>query len=175
MIITDNEEALRVKCEDVLPEEAGTLVELLERELDNSARLGRPGVGLAAPQINIHKNIAIVRPGNKEFNINLINCKIEKKFDEFLFREEGCLSFPGRVEDTKRFNEIYIKDNLTYPMNFIATGLLAVICQHELDHLNGILLPDLAIKKVKLKMRPNDKCICNSGLKYKKCCQNKIA
>lgn len=61
MIIQNNEELLRRPCEDVKPEEVGELVELLERELDNSGRLGSQGIGLAAPQIGILKKIAIVR------------------------------------------------------------------------------------------------------------------
>lgn len=170
MIITNNEDLLRVTCEDVLPDEAGGLISLLERELENSARLGRPGIGLAAPQIGIAKKIAIVRLGG-EFNINLINCYIKKSFDSQIFRNEGCLSFPGRVEDTKRFQEIVIADNLEYPHDFVATGLLAVVCQHELDHINGVLLPDRAIQKPKKKAGPNDLCPCGSNKKFKKCCR----
>src|SRR5579871_5171177 len=98
MIITNNEELLRVKCEDVLPEEVGTLIETLERELDYANRLGRGGIGLAAPQIGIAKKIAIVRINQVKFD--LVNAKIEQGFDSTIFKEEGCLSFPGRVEDT---------------------------------------------------------------------------
>lgn len=174
MIIVDNEEALRIKCVDALPEEVGELVELLEKELEQSARLGRVGVGLAAAQINIPKNIAIVRLGSNGYNnhnINLVNCKIVNGYDQKMFSGEGCLSFPGRIENTMRFQEIHINNNLVHPNNFIATGLLAVVCQHELDHLNGILLPDRAIpKQVSSKIRPNDLCGCGSNIKYKKCC-----
>ncbi len=171
MIIINNEDALRVKCEDVLSDEVGELISQLELELYNSARLGSEGVGLAAPQIGIAKNIAIVRVSNT-LKINLINCKIEKGFDEAIFKNEGCLSFPGRVENTLRFQEIYVKNNLTYPHEFIATGLTAVVIQHELDHLNSILLPDRAIKNKKIikKVGPNERCPCGSGKKFKKCC-----
>lgn len=169
MIITNNEQLLRVKCDDVLPEEAGQLIDLLDRELLNSAKIGRPGIGLAAPQIGIAKKIAIVRLG-KDLNINLINCKIIKSFDSQIFKDEGCLSFPGRVENTMRFQEIVIADNLEFPYNFTATGLLSVVCQHELDHINSILLPDRALPQVKKRARPNDLCPCGSTKKYKKCC-----
>ena len=175
MIITNNEEALRVKCEEVLPEEAGLLIATLESELDNANRLGKGGIGLAASQIGIAKNIAIVRLGGPhEHNINLINCKIEKGFDARLFRDEGCLSFPGRVEDTTRFQEIYVTNNLVYPHSFVATGLLSVVCQHELDHLNATLFMDRKIAKIiatgKKKIGPNEPCYCGSNKKYKKCC-----
>lgn len=183
MIITNNEELLRVKCIDVLPEEVGELVATLENELNRSCKLGSPGVGLAAPQIGIAKNIAIVRIGDDpKFNINLINCKIDKGFDLKMFRGEGCLSFPGRVEDTMRYQEIYISNSMQHPNGFIATGLLAVVCQHEIDHLNGSLFIDKAIKQKSIyKISPNDKCPCGkinivtgNIMKYKKCCGAKI-
>ena len=174
MIITNNEAALRVKCDDVLPEEVGELIVTLEKELEHANRLGKGGIGLAAPQIGIAKNIAIIRLGPAA-NIDLINCKLEKGYDPATFRQEGCLSFPGRVEDTTRFQEVYITGNLTYPESFIATGLMAVVCQHEIDHLNATLILDRALPKIvpatkKVKVGPNEPCICGSGRKYKKCC-----
>lgn len=174
MIITNNEELLRVKCEEVLPEEVGTLIETLEKELDYANRLGRGGIGLAAPQIGIAKKIAIVRVNQVKFD--LVNAKIAQGFDPTLFREEGCLSFPGRVEDTTRFQEVHITDNLISPHRFIATGLLAVVCQHELDHVNSTLFMDRLVPKpttvIKtVKAGANDPCPCGSGKKYKKCCR----
>lgn len=174
MIITNNELLLRVYCEPVLPEEVGSLVELLENELNNSAKLGRPGIGLAAPQIGIAKNIAIIRMG-KSLNFNLVNCKLVSGYNPKVFKDEGCLSFPGRVENTMRFQEVRISNNLVYPNDFVATGLLAVACQHELDHLNQKLFMDHAIEKpkpfiIKKTPKPNELCSCNSMKKYKKCC-----
>jgi peptide deformylase len=174
MIIINDEPALKIKCVDVLPDEVADLTQLLEKELEQSARLGRPGVGLAAPQIGIGKNIAIVRLGSNgynNFNVDLVNCKISNGYDQKMFTGEGCLSFPGRIENTMRYQEVHINNNLVYPNNFIATGLLAVVCQHELDHLVGILLPDKAIEKINYtRPRPNDMCKCGSKIKYKKCC-----
>lgn len=176
MIIINNEDALRVKCEEVLPEEVAALIAILESELDNANRLGKGGIGLAAPQIGIAKNIAIVRMGKMHgIDINLVNCKIEKGFDPGTFKDEGCLSFPGRVEDTTRFQEVYITNNLVQPSTFIATGLIAVVCQHELDHLNQTLFMDHMVPKPIIlannkKAGPNEKCPCGSDKKYKKCC-----
>lgn len=164
-IITD-EKILRMPCTDVLPEEVGELRELLERELANSSI---KGVGLALPQIGVHKKMAIVRPGQADKNIDLVNATIIKGYDEQIFRSEGCLSFPGRVEDTMRYQEVHIANSFIYPNNFIATGLLAVICAHELDHLNNILLPDRAIQK-EIKLAPNAPCYCGSKKKFKRCC-----
>ena len=176
MIITNNEELLRIPCREVFPEEVGELIAKLESELNYANKLGKNGIGLAAPQIGIAKNIAIVRFGkSSDTKINLINSRIEKAYDPATFRQEGCLSFPGRVEDTTRFQEIYVTNNLSYPHSFIATGLTAVVCQHEIDHLNSILFMDHMIKKpepviLAKKPGPNELCSCGSNKKYKKCC-----
>jgi peptide deformylase len=177
MIITNDEQALRVHCEEVLPSEVGGLIATLEAELENANRLGKAGIGLAAPQIGIAKNIAIVRLGKTQgLDLDLVNCKLEKGYDPATFQDEGCLSFPGRVETTTRFQEVYITSNLVYPYTFVATGLMAVVCQHELDHLNSVLFMDRKIIQAppvitgKKKTGPNDPCMCNSGKKYKKCC-----
>jgi peptide deformylase len=182
MIVTYNEQVLRKECEDVSIEEVDSLVSILEEELKRINKLGGNGIGLAAPQIGINKKIAIIRLGGK-LNINLVNSKIEKGYDPKVFNGEGCLSFPGKTENTTRFQEVYITNNLVYPHNFVATGLLAVVCQHEIDHLNGVLFFDRAnkekeIKQInKIKVGPNDPCICGKEdpvtkkiKKFKKCC-----
>lgn len=140
MIITDIEK-LKIKCEDVLPEEISDLRSKLQEELILSEKRGHPGLGLAAPQIGIYKRMAIIRiPGIED--IDLVNIKSIKGYDEFLFKGEGCLSFPGKSLNCRRYNEIYISDNMVYPYKFIATGLLAVAIQHEQDHLDGILFTE---------------------------------
>jgi peptide deformylase len=173
MIITNNEAALRVFCEPVTMDEVGSLVEILEKELDYANRLGKNGIGLAAPQIGIAKDIAIVRLPKISFN--LVNAKLVQGFDPATFTDEGCLSFPGRTENTTRFQEVYITNNLTEPHSFVASGFVAVVCQHELDHLNSTLFMDRSLPKPvpvirKAKVGPNEPCICGSGKKYKKCC-----
>ena len=172
MILTD-ETALRTKCIDVLPEEVDDIRSKLEHELKLSGEMGRPGIGLAAPQIGIYKKMAIIRL--QDLSIDLVNATISKGFDLQHFKNEGCLSFPDRTETTNRYNEIHVVGNMVEPSQFVATDLLAVVIQHETDHYNSILLPDVAIKekRAQLKVRPNDPCSCGSGKKYKKCCQNK--
>ena|ERR1700722_2299464 len=177
MIITNNEEALRIKCEDATLEEVGPIISLLEQELEHSAKLGRLGIGLAAIQCGVAKNVAIVRIDNL-YKVNLVNCRIKEGYDKTLFKDEGCLSYPGRVEDTMRYQEIHVVDNLVEPHSFIAAGLMSVVIQHELNHGDGILLPDIALAKptistAKYKLGPNDRCLCGKfdpPKKYKKCC-----
>lgn len=175
MIITNNEEAIKLKCEDVKEDEVGELISLLDRELEESERLGRPGIGLAAPQLGIAKKIAIVRLSKYNGpDINLINCRISKYYDPFVFKEEGCLSFPGRIESTNRFQEVYVEDNLSDIKSFVVSGLPAVVCQHEIDHWNQKVFYEYKIKEVKQKIGPNSPCICGKPVKYKKCCGKNI-
>jgi peptide deformylase len=169
VIVVNNLDILRTPCSEVLETEVPELIQTLEMELAYSARMGRVGIGLAAIQCAIPKKAAIVRLGG-DLNLNLINAEISKGYDEQMFRDEGCLSFPGVVENTMRFQEVYVINNLVPPHNFIATGLLAVVIAHELDHLNGIVLPDRALpKNFALKLKPNDLCFCGQKKKYKQC------
>lgn len=158
MIITD-EKLLRVKCEDVKLEEYQDLKNILEAELAYANKLGKSGIGLAAPQIGLAKNIAIIRLQN--INLDLVNAKILNKYDSFTFKEEGCLSFPGKIEDTIRYEEVHVSNGIE-PYSFIATGLLSVVVQHELDHLNSTLFFDHKAPKVQdlSKIGPNDPCFC---------------
>ena len=141
-IITD-EHLLRIKCDPVLPSEIDYLRSELELALELSAKNGHPGVGLACPQIGIAKKMAIVRVD--DIKIDLVNAKITNKYYPFEFDGEGCLSFPGRYVKTLRHKEIVVDENLATPNRFIATGFVAVVLEHELQHLDGILLPDVAI------------------------------
>lgn len=143
MILTDIEK-LKHSCSNVEEHEIDDIILSLEKELEQSALYGNPGIGLAAPQIGIYKNAAIIR--FNKFKINLINPKITKSIGKFIFDGEGCLSFPGKIEKTYRFKEVHV-ENYIEPKKFIATGLLAVVISHEIDHLHGILLPDISIKK----------------------------
>ena len=94
MIIKNDESLLRIKCADVLSDEIGTLIDTLENELSNANRFGISGIGLAAIQIGIPKNIAIIRINNN-IKFDLVNCHIANAYDPKIFRQEGCLSFPG--------------------------------------------------------------------------------
>lgn len=164
MILTDIEE-LRKTNVKVNPEEVSELVARLEKELASSSVLG---VGLAAPQIGIHKSIAIVRckTGEYEENYDLINPIIVDKQQGFINQDEGCLSLPGKRVNTNRYREIFVKDEL-HPAGFVVVGFPAVVIQHEVDHLESILIIDRAAGKNKIGR--NDLCPCGSGKKFKKC------
>jgi peptide deformylase len=143
MIITD-ESLLRTQCDDAAPDEVQPIIDQLVKELNHSLEIGRPGIGLSAPQIGIHKNVAIIRlpEGSNHFSIDLVNCKIQNGYNLGTVVGEGCLSFPDLTVNTERYQNIFVIDNAVEPHAFIATGILSVAIQHELDHLKGKLLPD---------------------------------
>jgi peptide deformylase len=146
MILTDEEtvRSLGLAAEEVYKNEIEDLKSILEKELLLSEKSGVPGIGLACPQIGIPKKMAIIRmPGKTFFYADLVNPVIEEKYDLSIFDGEGCLSFPGLSGRTQRYQEIKVKNLLGFPKKFIATGLPAVCIQHEIDHLHGIVLPDL--------------------------------
>jgi len=121
---------------------------------------------LAANQIGINKKICIIRAGSK---LDLVNPKIAKTYD-LMEANEGCLSFPNIFINTKRYNEILVKDDL-HSAGIICTGLEAVVVQHEVGHLYGEIMFDY---KIEIPKNRNDKCWCNSGKKYKKCHINQM-
>lgn len=104
-----------------------------------------PGIGLAATQVNIHKQIVVIdisEEGNEP--LVLINPSFEVLTDETEQMQEGCLSVPGFYENVVRPDRVKLnavgRDGEPYEL--IAEGLLAVCIQHELDHLNGKLFVD---------------------------------
>lgn len=148
MIVID-EKILRLPCEKATPEEAKDIIQKLELELKKSAERGKPGVGLAAPQINIHKSVAIIRcpmPNGEMVKLNLVNAEIENQYDDITFDGEGCLSLPGKSLKTKRFNEVIVKND-GYPQRFQLSGFIAIVAQHEIDHYNGILMVDRIVNE----------------------------
>jgi peptide deformylase len=97
------------------------------------------GVGLAAPQCGIPKQVIIVLM-NAEPKV-LINPEIIFTSEEKVTEEEGCLSFNGQFYPISRAKEVTVKyKNLSgHPIRESHTGLVARILQHEIDHLHGIV------------------------------------
>jgi peptide deformylase len=105
-----------------------------------------PGVGLAAPQVNVSKRVFVmdVRDDEHEPAV-VINPKIESAEEEVELRE-GCLSVPGMVGDITRYERIVVTglDRTGQKIRIEGEGLLAQCLQHEIDHLNGTLYIDRA-------------------------------
>lgn len=100
------------------------------------------GVGLAAPQIGNNVMLCII--STDKGPLALINPKITWKSLRKDVEEEGCLSCPNANIKVKRAKIIYVKalNENGQILNFKATGFFARVIQHEVDHLNGILILD---------------------------------
>jgi peptide deformylase len=124
--------------EDFNGEALGNLLSNLERVL---GEIG--GLGLAANQIGDASRVAILKREDGSI-IELINPSIVASSEPVTFPGEGCLSFPGLRFHTKRFNKVTVlyKDRAGVEQSLEATGLLAIECQHEIDHLDGRLIID---------------------------------
>jgi peptide deformylase len=110
-----------------------------------------PGVGLAAPQVAVSSRLIVV-----EFNVNeedeespkklyvLANPEIVETSEEMVKGIEGCLSIPGLVGEVERHQSVVVKgqNKMGKPVKIKATGWLARIFQHEIDHLDGVLYTD---------------------------------
>ncbi|MBC2696687.1 MAG: peptide deformylase [Desulfobacteraceae bacterium] len=105
------------------------------------------GVGLAAIQVGFDKSLIIfdVSPGEEKRSFQvLINPKIIESNGRIISEKEGCLSVPDLKADVKRAKSILVEgfDREGKPMRIDAEGYLAIVLQHEIDHLNGILFID---------------------------------
>ena len=158
----------------------------------------KDGIGLAANQVGIDAAVAVV---NVREPIVLINPEIVSRETEIPFYE-GCLSFPGKGVNTKRYETVEVtSDNVdgtiifsgvdtgeeargtwesekhTYQVKDRDLRILEAVCvQHEIDHLNGLVCMDRKIDttyRAQKKPGRNEPCYCGSGRKYKKCCIRK--
>jgi len=144
MIIT-NEGLLRIKSRETTVKECDSqsIFLYLEKELENSN-----GLGLSAIQIGIPICVCIIKTHTGKI-IKMINPKIEKQYEPLLMEKEGCLSFPGLYLSTLRYRYAIVNwlNEKGVFQRAIFTEIDAIIVQHEIDHLNGILFVDREIKK----------------------------
>lgn len=119
----------------------GRLVKLVDDMLDTM--YDAPGVGLAAPQVGVQKRFFVYDLGEGDGGQVLINPEIRESDGEWEFTE-GCLSVPGLHWDIVRPKRIHVTgidlDGAT--VDFEADEFFARVIQHELDHLDGVLLLD---------------------------------
>lgn len=162
MIVTDKERLIK-PCDPVSDPDEG--LEIARKLCEALIKAGN-GVGLAAPQIGIHKQVFAIWPDKKGYIEYFVNPKIELREDPIIFRDEGCLSFPGEKVDTVRYNRIQFSGEKS-PSRELA-GFPAIVFQHEFDHLFGTLMHD--------RMVPDTygPCFCGSGKKFKFCCKKKL-
>jgi peptide deformylase len=102
------------------------------------------GVGLAAPQLGISQRLLVYRVGPDAPVIVLANPEVEWESEESDMLDEGCLSIPGITVDVERPVHVRVRasDEEGGDRLVEASGLEARVIQHELDHLNGVLILD---------------------------------
>jgi peptide deformylase len=111
-----------------------------------------PGVGLAAPQVDVPLRVIVVEFGDEEDEeapprlYTMVNPEISRPSREQMVGNEGCLSIPSIIGEVERPAAVTVKglNRHGQPMKIKANGWLARIFQHEVDHLNGVLFVDRA-------------------------------
>ncbi len=145
-IITDGHPTLRKVAKKVDPKEiADPLFQQLVDDMFETM-YAAPGVGLAAPQVNVAKRMFVMDIQEEEHEpAVVINPKIELAEDP-VEMTEGCLSVPGYVGEITRFRHVAITglDRHGNKIRLEGEGLFAQCLQHEIDHLNGVLYIDSA-------------------------------
>lgn len=105
------------------------------------------GLGLAAPQVGIDARFFMYDVREKDAPLSLsviINPRIVEAEGEVVSKSEGCLSVPDYRSDVKRFERILVEgiDRNEKPVRLELEGFPAIVMQHEIDHLDGILFID---------------------------------
>jgi peptide deformylase len=138
--------ALRTKAKDVtdfddaLAEEVERMGQLMSDAL---------GVGLAATQLGVMHRVLVYRAGPDAPLVAVVNPRLEWASDEQETAEEGCLSLPGVAVDVDRPIHVRVnaRDETGEAILLEASGLEARVLQHEMDHLEGVLILDRTSKE----------------------------
>lgn len=118
-----------------------------------------PGVGLAACQVNVHKQILIIDVSEDHSDLRVfINPEVTRR-EGVAVNQEGCLSAPGIYENVERAESVTVtaldRNGSRFTLN--ASGLLATCIQHEMDHLQGKVfidyLSELKQNRVRAKLK----------------------
>lgn len=143
-IIKYPDDFLRTKTEEVKDFKDPRLAVLVSRMQKTMET--EKGIGLAAPQVGSDLRICVAQIDNTAYV--LINPQIKAYSRKKEIFEEGCLSFPGKFFPVERPVKIKVKarDASGKKIKIKADKLLARVLQHEIDHLDGVLVIDRAIK-----------------------------
>ncbi|GKS10120.1 peptide deformylase [Paenibacillus chitinolyticus] len=144
MIVKEGDSVLRETAKQVTKFNSN-----LHKLLDDMAdtMYDAPGVGLAAPQVGILKRVIVMDVGDENGLIEIVNPVVVEQSGEQI-GPEGCLSIPGLEGEVKRPFKVKVKGQDRNGEEFELEGeeLLARCIMHEVDHLNGVLFTDLAIR-----------------------------
>jgi len=127
------------------------------------------GYGLAAVQLGVPIRAAWywfpIDQHHPPKEVLLINPVILEKSNPIIIPGEGCLSLPNQTFNVRRYNTILLENEGEEKIE--VTGKEAQIIQHEIDHMDGIIIID---SKYETKPGRNKPCPCGSGKKSKRCC-----
>lgn len=146
-----NEKSVPIPFQELVddPQSKAELTQLIQDMYDTMYDTG--GVGLAAIQIGVGLRVVIM---DTKKPVTLINPVIEACFGNKVMKNEGCLSLPGIIERVERYETIsvsfYDVDGVKHESKL--SGLNAQCIQHEVDHLDGIVIPDKLDPQVKAQM-----------------------
>ena len=121
--------------DELLADDAERMIDLMRDAI---------GVGLAATQLGLLRRMLVFQVGSEAEPTVLVNPEIEWRSEDSATAEEGCLSIPGVVVDVERplFVRARALDVNGEPLTLEASGLEARVIQHEVDHLDGVLMLD---------------------------------
>jgi peptide deformylase len=107
------------------------------------------GVGLAATQLGVMHRLLVFQAGADATPVAIVNPELEWVSDDLALAEEGCLSLPGVVVDVDRplHARVRGRDPEGNGLMVEASGLEARVLQHEIDHLDGVLILDRTIRE----------------------------
>jgi len=118
-----------------------------------------PGVGLAATQVDVHKQIVIIDVSDDRTDLRVfVNPEITRR-EGVAVNQEGCLSIPGIYDNVERSESVTVtaldRNGARFTLN--ASGMLAACIQHEMDHLQGKVfidyLSELKQNRVRTKLK----------------------
>ena len=148
-VLTSENKDLRLVSKEIQEDKINTPgIQVLISDLTETMKLEN-GIGIAAPQVGIQKRVIIIDIGKgaKPY----INPTIVSKSKKIIESEEGCLSVPGvfgMVDRSYTVTVEFKKDN-GKPKKIKVKGLEAIVFQHEIDHLDGILFIDKVTRYTK--------------------------
>ena len=159
-IVTLPASILRRKARKVT--DFGPPLQNLIDEMVETMRLA-PGVGLAAPQVDIPQRVIVVEFGDEDDPevprklYTLVNPEITRASKDAVMGTEGCLSIPGVAGEVERAEAVTVKafNRRGQPVKIKAAGWLARIFQHEIDHLDGVLFVDRAERVWQIEDEPS--------------------
>jgi peptide deformylase len=116
-----------------------TLVRRMTRAMRDA-----PGIGLAATQVGVQERVIVYEIDDEV--TALVNPRIVETSEECAVEEEGCLSFPGLVVPIERSVRVVCEGSTVEgePVSVDADEMMARVIQHEIDHLDGVLIIDRA-------------------------------